>query len=182
MNLPAWHCCSVFIIFLSQDMFGSAAFVPSLQAPGLWHTGDPWVTSAAEKKESSEAELSSSSVRSRKDPSANGSIKVFSGGEKETTCVGVHGPTSLLAPVLSSTPTLSLLLHLAYRKDIKPGRKLALYCSQVPYPDPAARCPMGERSQTPPGGGRLGARGTPASQQTPFSGTPPGKHRNVTLS
>lgn len=141
-----------------------------------------WVTSAAEKKESSEAELSSSSVRSRRDPSASGSIKVFSGGQKEATCVGIHGPTFLLAPVLPSTPTLSLLLCLAYRKDIKPGRKLAFHCSQEPYPDPAARCPTGERSQTLPGGGRLGARGTPASQQTPSSGTPPGTHINVTLS
>lgn len=40
------------------------------------------VTSAAEKKESSEMELSSSSVRSRNDPSVSGSIKAFSGGEE----------------------------------------------------------------------------------------------------
>lgn len=59
---------------------------------------------------------------------------------------------------------------------------MAFYCSQLPYPDPAARCPTGARSQTLPGGGRLDARGTPASQQTPFSGTPPGTHINVTLS
>lgn len=49
-------------------------------------------------------ELSSSSVRSRNDPSANGSIKVFSGGEEEAACVGVYGLPLLLAIVPSLPP------------------------------------------------------------------------------
>jgi len=71
-------------------VIGSTVFVASLQAAALLHTAGTEVTSAAEKKESSEIELSSSSVRSRNDPSVNGSIKVFSGGDKEAAHVGVH--------------------------------------------------------------------------------------------
>lgn len=85
-------------------MFNPAVFVAPLQAAGLLPTAETEVTSAAEKKESSEMELSSSSVRSRNDPSVSGSIKVFSGCGKEAACVGGYRPLVLLATVLSLPP------------------------------------------------------------------------------
>lgn len=75
-----------------------------LQAAGLLPTTETVLTSAAEKKESSEMELSSSSVRSRNDPSVSGSIKVFSGCGKEAACVGGYRPPVLRATVLSLPP------------------------------------------------------------------------------